>query len=112
MSHLSAGPQLTSTLRRDNAIAAVLHLVQATAVVTLATGFTLPVTAAYLAGPPGTPASDPVVLFDLPTGAAVAAFLALSALAHLVVCTTWWRLYIADLNRNRNRARWVEYARG
>jgi Heliorhodopsin len=110
MSQLSAGPQVTSTLRRDNAIAALLHLAQATVVVALATGFTLPVTAAYLAGPPGTPASDPVVLFDLPTGAAVAAFLALSALAHLLVCTTWWRFYVADLNRNRNRARWVEYS--
>jgi hypothetical protein len=110
MSQLSAGPQVTSTLRRDNAIAALLHLAQATVDVALATGFTLPVTAAYLAGPLGTPASDPVALFDLPTEAAVAAFLALSALAHLLVCTTWWRFYVADLNRNRNRARWVEYS--
>ena len=60
-------------------------------------------------GHPATPL-DPVVLFDIPTGAAVAAFLALSALAHLLVCTTWWRRYLADLGRQRNPARWVEYS--
>jgi hypothetical protein len=97
-------------LRRLNLAAAALHLVQAVAVVVLATDFALPVTASYLAGPPGTTPQDPTVLFDLPTGLAVAAFLALSALAHLVVSTAWWRGYVADLVRGINRARWVEYS--
>ena len=79
----------TTSLRRANVGAAVLHAVQAGAVLALATDFALPVTASYLAGPPGTPAQDPVVLFDIPTGVAVAGFLALSALAHLLVCTAW-----------------------
>ena len=100
----------TSSLRRDNSIAAVVHLVQAVAVVALATGFALPVTAAYMEGPPGTPAADPTVLFDIPTGAAVAAFLGLSALAHVLVATVWWPRYVADLGRSRNPARWVEYS--
>ena len=99
-----------ATLRRDNAIAGLVHLVQAVAVIVLATGFALPVTAAYLQGPPGTTAQDPVVLFDIRTGAAVAAFLALSALAHALVGTVWWDRYLADLGRNRNPARWVEYS--
>ena len=103
-------PPVPATLRRDNAIAAVVHLAQAVAVIALATSFALPVTASYLAGPPGTPAQDPVVLFDIATGAAVAAFLALSALAHTLVCTVWWRRYVADLARHRNPARWVEYS--
>ncbi|HEU4515489.1 MAG TPA: heliorhodopsin HeR [Nocardioidaceae bacterium] len=102
--------KVAATLRRDNAIAAGVHLLQAIAVLVLATSFALPVTAAYLEGPPGTPASDPVVLFDLPTGGAVAAFLALSALAHAMVCTVWWRRYLTDLDRSRNPARWVEYS--
>lgn len=89
-------------LRRDNAIAALVHLAQAVVVVVLATGFALPVTASYLPGPPGTPAQDPVTLFEVPTGAAVAAFLALSALAHALVCTAWWRRYLTDLDRGRN----------
>jgi hypothetical protein len=100
----------TRSLRRANVRAAVLHAVQAVAVLALATGFALPVTASYMAGPPGTPAQDPVVLFDIPTGLAVAGFLALSALAHLIVCTAWWQRYVADLGRQRNPARWIEYS--
>jgi hypothetical protein len=99
-----------SSLRRANAGAAVLHALQAAAVLLLATDFALPVTASYMAGPPGTPPLDPVVLFDIPTGLAVAGFLALSALAHLLVCTAWWQRYVADLGRQRNPARWVEYS--
>lgn len=99
-----------ASLRRDNAVAGVVHLVQAVAVLVLATSFALPVTASYLQGPPGTTAQDPVVLFDIPTGAAVAGFLALSAVAHGLVCTFWWRRYLTDLDRNRNPARWVEYS--
>jgi hypothetical protein len=98
------------TLRRDNAVAAAFHAAQAVAVLALATSFSLPVTATYMAGPPGTAPSDPVTLFDVPTGAAVAAFLALSTLAHLLVCTLWWRRYLADLDRTRNPARWLEYS--
>jgi Heliorhodopsin len=97
-------------LRRANVVAAVLHAAQAVAVLVLATDFALPVTASYLAGPPGTRPEDPVVLFDLPTGAAVAGFLGLSALAHVLVSTVWWHRYIADLGRQRNPARWVEYS--
>jgi hypothetical protein len=99
-----------SSLRRANVGAAVLHAVQAAAVLALATDFSLPVTSSYLAGPPGTPPLDPVVLFDIPTGLAVAGFLALSALAHLLVCSVWWQRYVADLGRRRNPARWVEYS--
>jgi Heliorhodopsin len=97
------------SLRAWNVAAAVLHAVQAVAVVVLATDFSLPVTAIYLQGPPGTPPQDTVTLFDLPTGLAVAGFLLLSALAHLVVSTLWWRGYLADLARHRNIGRWVEY---
>ena len=50
------------------------------------------------------------MLFDIPTGAAVAGFLARSALAHLPVCTAWRHRYFADLARHRNQARWVEYS--
>jgi hypothetical protein len=101
---------LAPTLRRDNFVAAVVHLAQALAILALTTSFALPVTATYLAGPPGTPPAEQVTLFDLPTGAAVAAFLLLSALAHVIVSTAWWAGYRADLVGRRNRARWVEYS--
>ena len=86
-------------LRLLNLVAGLLHAVQAVVVVLLATDFALPVTASYLAGPPGTAPQEPTVLFDLPTGLAVAAFLVLSALAHLIVITAWWRGYVSDLSK-------------
>lgn len=85
-------------------------MAQAVAVVVLATDFALPVTASYLAGPPGTVPQEPTVLFELSTALALAAFLALSALAHVLVSTVWWRGYVSDLGRRINRARWVEYS--
>jgi hypothetical protein len=106
--HISRTQQ--NSLRRWNLGAAALHVAQAVVVVALATAFSLPVTGAYLQGPPGTVPQDPVVLFEIPTGPAVAAFLALSALAHLLVATAWWRGYLGNLARHRNPARWVEYA--
>jgi hypothetical protein len=110
-SHLHRGThRAVAALRRDNAVAGLAHLVQAVAVVVLATNFALPVTASYLQGPPGTPAQDSVTLFEIPTGAAVAAFLALSAVAHALLCTAWWRRYLTALDASRNPARWVEYS--
>ncbi len=97
-------------LRTLNLAAAALHVAQGIAVVVLATDFALPITASYLAGPPGTPPGPATVLADLPTGLAVAGFLFLSFLAHLIVATAWFRNYIGDLSRQINRARWVEYS--
>jgi hypothetical protein len=110
MSTAVIAPEQQRTLRVSNAAAAVLHAAQAVAVIVLATDFALPVTASYLQGPPGTPPQGPTSLFDISTGYAVAGFLALSALAHLIVCTAWWRRYLADMARHRNAARWVEYS--
>lgn len=77
----------------------------------LATAFTLPVTAGYLAGPPGSPPQEPTVLFDSLIAWGVAGFLALSALAHWFVATpVYFSRYASDLRRGRNIARWVEYS--
>ena len=103
-------PGRLAGLRRYNIVVGLILIVQAVAVVALANDFTLPVTASYLEGPPGTPPGDPVTLLNTPIGLAVAAFLALSGLALLIVATVWSRGYAADLARQRNRARWVEYA--
>lgn len=103
-------PARLTKLRRYNIIVGIILLIQAVAVVLLSNDFTLPITASYLEGPPGTPPGDPVTLLDSPIGLAVAGFLALSGLALLIVGTVWQRGYAADLARNRNRARWVEYA--
>src|SRR5512142_3213858 len=99
------------SLRRYNLIAAAFHAAQAVAVVLLSNGFALPVTATYLKGPPGTPPADRVTLFEIRTGWGVAAFLALSALAHLVVASpVFFPRSVAGLRRHRNIFRWVEYS--
>jgi hypothetical protein len=103
-------PGRLAGLRRYNIVVGLVLLVQAVAVVALANDFTLPVTASYLEGPPGTTPGDPVTLLNTPIGLAVAGFLALSGLALLIVATVWSRGYAADLAQQRNRARWVEYA--
>ncbi len=97
-------------LRRTNLLLGVLHAAQAVAVVALARGFDLPVTATYLEGPPGSAPGDTTVLFDLPLAWGVAAFLALSAVAHLLLAGPAYGRYRHDLRHHRNIARWVEYS--
>jgi hypothetical protein len=96
-------------LRLLNLGMGVLHAVQGLAVVLLSNEFALPVTAAFMEGPPGTPASTEE-LFTLPLGPAVAAFLFLSAIAHFVVAGPGWGKYRRDLAAHRNEQRWIEYA--
>jgi Heliorhodopsin len=97
-------------LRRYNAGMGLLHLLQAIAVLLLANDFSLPVTAAYLSGPPGT-VGEQVVLFDSWVAGWVAAFLLLSALAHAVlVLPGVVEVYGRGLASQRNYARWIEYS--
>ena len=98
-------------LRRFNLIAGIVHLLQMVAVLALSNDFSLPVTATYMAGPPGTIYSDPVVLFNTPIGLSVALFLGLSALAHfIVVSPKFIERYSAGLAQKHDYFRWVEYS--
>lgn len=98
-------------LRRSNLIAGVFHTVQFVAVALLSNDFALPVTATYMAGPPGSAFADPVTLFSLPLGFAVAGFFALSAIAHFIVATGKFNTrYNRGLTEHRNFFRWVEYS--
>jgi hypothetical protein len=98
------------SLRRWNLALTLLHAGQAVAVLVLATDFAVTVTRSVPAGPPGTPPRAPERLFDLRIGAAVAAFLALAALDHLLTATAARRAYEDDLRAGINRFRWVEYS--
>jgi hypothetical protein len=98
------------SLRGWNLALTVLHLGQAVAVLALATDFAVTVTRSLPTGPPGTPSGSPEALFDLPIAGAVAAFLALAALDHLLTATLARRAYEDDLRRGINRFRWVEYS--
>lgn len=98
-------------LRRYNAAMGLLHAAQGIAVVALANGFTLPVVATFMTGPPGSQDATVTHLFDFRYAWGVAAFLFLSALAHAVIVSPWYfRRYLEQLSQGRNYARWVEYS--
>jgi hypothetical protein len=100
-----------SRIIKLNVAAGLLHLVQTIAVVALANDFSLPVTATYMAGPPGSTFSDPVNLWDTPVGLSVALFFGLSAIAHFTVISPWRRShYLAGLTQGHNYYRWLEYS--
>ncbi|MDX1690352.1 MAG: heliorhodopsin HeR [Acidimicrobiia bacterium] len=99
------------SLRRWNLGAGILHLAQGILVVILSNGFSLPVTATFLADAPGLQPPRLVALFELDLGWGVATFLFLSALAHfLIVSPAVFDRYVAQLERRRNYARWIEYS--
>ena len=108
---MTTADQRYRRLRAYNVVMAVLHAVQGVAVLALANGFSLPVTATFLTGPPGSGTGEPTTLFDLSVAGGVAAFLFVSAIAHAVIASpgvySWYR---RNLERQRNYARWIEYA--
>ena len=105
------GRRLLLGLRPYNLAAATLHAAQAVAVVVFADTFSLPVRATYMTGAPGPGVGTrTVTLFDLRFAWAIAAFFALSAVAHLVVVGPAWRSYQAHLAKHRNPYRWLEYS--
>lgn len=89
----------------------VIHAAQGLAILALSNGFSLSVHATFLQGRPGSGNPELHHLFDLPVGPSVAAFLFISAVAHLLLSSPrifdW---YIENLERRRNDARWVEYS--
>lgn len=99
-------------LRPFNLVAGLLHLASFAAILALSNDAALPVTATYLNGTPGSGAyGDPVTLFNINIGHAVAGFLLLSAIFHfLVISPMFFPRYTAGLRENHNTFRWVEYS--
>jgi hypothetical protein len=98
-------------LRGANLTVGLVHAVQAAVILALANDFALPVTATFLAGPPGSATPPPTTLFDLRIAWGVALFLLLAAADHLLVAmpgVVGW--YDTNLRRGRNDARWIEYS--
>ncbi|MGB9012989.1 MAG: heliorhodopsin HeR [Aeromicrobium sp.] len=97
-------------LRRWNLGLTVLHAAQAVAILVLGSGFAIAVTSTYPTGTHGTPPPTPSALFDVSIASAIAVFLFLAAIDHLVTATIGRGLYEADLRRGINRFRWAEYS--
>jgi Heliorhodopsin len=99
-------------LHRFNGGLAALHLAQGVAMLALASAFSLPVTSAFLSmdDSGGKLVAVPDEITRLRIGPLVAAFLLLSATAHLVLATVGRRWYERRLAAGINPARWAEYA--
>jgi len=102
----------TRRLRGWNVAVGLLHVAQAVIILVLANGASLPVTSSYMTGPPASGLrSGEEVLFNLPFGPAVAAFLLLAAADHLLMAAPRVRnWYETNLQRGVNYARWIEYS--
>lgn len=98
-------------LRKWNVSAGILHLISLIAVVALSNNFSLPVTATYMTGPPGSSFTNPILLFSNNVSYTIALFFGLSAFFHFLVASgKFFPKYIAGLNNNQNIFRWIEYS--
>ncbi len=101
------------SLRRLNATMALIHGTQAALMIALSNSRSLPITGVWANGPPGQPNRPLAVdhLFSYRIGWAVAAFEIISAASHALIASPWGHhRYVAELERHRNRFRWVEYS--
>lgn len=98
-------------LKKINTIAGLLHLTSLLIVLVLSNDFSLPVTATYMTGPPGTTFSEPINLININVSFMVALFLGLSAFFHFyIVFGKNFKKYVHGLNNKINVFRWVEYS--
>ena len=109
-----AGHDLTAPrlrrLRIWNVALTVLHAAQAVAVLVIASDFSIDLTTAYPAGPPGTAVPQAETAFAVSIGPAIAVFLALAALDHLLTGVVLRGSYERGLARGINPFRWLEYS--
>lgn len=110
--------ETNNSLHTWNRNLAILHGLQALAILLLSTTRAFPITTSFLTK--DTLASSAAghivlapathVLFNLNMAHLVAAFFLLSALAHTIMAVWLRRTYEADLKQGINRVRWFEYA--
>ncbi len=113
----SARPQegsevrVPSNLRGANLVIGLVHLAQAIAIFALSNSFTLPITASFLGGPPGSDFTTRETIWNVPIGPVVGVFLLLASLDHLLMAAPGvWPWYRDNLARRINYARWWEYS--
>jgi hypothetical protein len=97
-------------LRRWNIVVGLILAAQAVVIALLQNGFSIPVVATWMTGPPGT---EPELhkIGDFALGWGVFAFMAISALALLIIASPGvFGWYKRNLLLNRNYGRWIEYS--
>ena len=112
---VAVSPDESTSLRRLNLGIGLLHLVQAVAMFALSNDLAIPVTADVLTDDPVAVLQqggqvDPTTVFEVPVGPAVAVFLLLAAVDHLLSAGPLRGTYEAQLRQGRNDLRWIEYS--
>jgi len=98
-----------SRLRIWNIVVGLVLAVQAVLMAVLTNDFSIPVTATFLQGMPGT-SSTLQTIWSIQTGWGVFTFMAISAVALLLIASPWvFSWYKRNLLQNRNYGRWIEY---
>jgi hypothetical protein len=96
-------------LRTWNIVVGLILAVQAVMMAVLTNNFSLPVTATFMQGPPGSAAALQNI-WSIQTGWGVFAFMAISAAALLIIASPMaFGWYKRNLQQNRNYGRWIEY---
>lgn len=104
-----ATEQKLGKLRIWDIIVGLILAVQAVVMGILTNNFSLPVTATFMQGPPGS-AATLQHLWDIQTGWGVFVFMAISACALLLIASPWiFPWYKRNLLQSRNYGRWIEY---
>jgi hypothetical protein len=110
--NMSVDPSVERKLNRLrvwNIVVGLILAVEAIMIAVLTNNFSLPVTATFINGPPGT-MPELHKLFNIATGWGVFLFLAISALALLIIASPpvfpWYK---RNLLQSRNYGRWIEY---
>ncbi|MGD9712517.1 MAG: heliorhodopsin HeR [Thermomicrobiales bacterium] len=108
---LERSADVPEKLRTYNLVVGLVHLVQAIVIALISNDFKLPITGTYLGGPPGSAYTAPDVIWNVPIGYAVAFFLFLAAIDHLLMAAPGvWEWYRRNLADRINYARWAEYS--
>jgi len=109
MSTDQAIQQKLGRLRIWNIVVGLVLAVQAVLMAILTNNFSLPVTATFMEGPPGSPATLQTI-WSIQTGWGVFTFMAISAIALFTIASPWvFPWYKRNLLKTRNYGRWIEY---
>jgi hypothetical protein len=104
-----ATEQKLGKLRIWNIVVGLILAIQAVLMAVLTNNFSIPVTATFLQGMPGTPPTLQTI-WNIQTGWGVFAFMAISASALLLIASLWvFPWYKRNLLERRNYGRWIEY---
>jgi hypothetical protein len=96
-------------LRIWNIVVGLILAVQAVLIALLTNNFSLPVTATFMTGAPGS-SSTLHQIWSIQTGWGVFTFMAISACALLLIASPWvFPWYKRNLLHSRNYGRWIEY---